>query len=106
MSSLLKELKKRRLELKFKQSDMMARIGFSKQQYNHLERKGNPRLETLELVAKGLNSEIMLVPLDKVTAVKALLEDSGDNHLEQTGKNENLEDDPWNDILSNDEADS
>ena len=50
MSSLLKELKKRRLELKFKQSDMMARIGFSKQQYNHLERKGNPRLETLELV--------------------------------------------------------
>jgi len=47
MSALLIELKKRRLELKFKQSDMMSRIGFSKQQYNHLERKGN-RVDKVE----------------------------------------------------------
>jgi hypothetical protein len=48
----------------------------------------------------------MLVPLDKVAAVKALLEDSGDHRLKQTGENASLEDDPWRDILSNDEVDS
>ncbi len=106
MSSLLSQIKKRRLALGFKQTDMQERVGIMRQVYQRLESRGNPRLATLELVATGLNSEIMLVPLDKVAAVKALLEDSGDNQLEQTGKNESLEDDPWNDILSNDETDS
>lgn len=106
MSSLLNQIKKRRLALGFKQIDMQERVGIMRQVYQRLESKGNPRLTTLELVATGLNSEIMLVPLDKVAAVKALLEDSGDNQLEQTAKTESLEDDPWNDILSNDETDS
>ena len=102
MSALLIELKKRRLELKFKQSDMMTRIGFSKQQYNHLERKGNPRLETLELVAKGLNSEIMLIPKEKVNAVKALLNNSGVDNNESQKASENLDDELWSDVLGDD----
>ena len=102
MSSLLIDLKKRRLELKFKQSDMMGRIGFSKQQYNHLERKGNPRLETLELVAKGLNSEIMLIPKEKVNAVKALLNNSGVDNNESQKTSENLDDELWSDVLGDD----
>ena len=102
MPSLLIELKKRRLELKFKQSDMMGRIGFSKQQYNHLERKGNPRLETLELVAKGLNSEIMLIPQEKVNAVKALLQNPAADKRESEKMNENLGDDLWSDVLGDD----
>ena len=102
MSSLLIEFKKRRLELKFKQSDMMTRIGVSKQQYNHLERKGNPRLETLELVAKGLNSEIMLIPKEKVNAVKALLNNSGVDNNESQKASENLDDELWSDVLSDD----
>ena len=81
---------------------MMTRIGFSKQQYNHLERKGNPRLETLELVAKGLNSEIMLIPKEKVDAVKALLNNSGVDNNESQKASENLDDELWSDVLSDD----
>ena len=106
MYSLLKQIKKRRLALGFKQSDMHKRIGIMRQVYHRLESKGNPRLATLELVATGLNSELMLVPLEKAAAVKALLEYSSDSKLEKTSENESQEDDPWNDILSNDEADS
>lgn len=106
MSSLLKQIKERRLALGFKQTDMQERVGIMRQVYQRLESKGNPRLTTLELVATGLNSEIMLVPLEKVAAVRALLEDSSDTQLEQTNENESLENDPWNDILGNDEADS
>ncbi len=43
---------------------MMLRIGMSRQQYKRLESKGNPRLDTLDLVAKGLRVEVMLVPQD------------------------------------------
>ena len=103
MSSLLIEIKKRRLELKFKQSDMEGRIGFSKQQYNHLERKGNPRLETLELVAKGLNSELMLIPQDKVNAVKAMLKKNDANNSHSESMDESLDDDLWSDVLGDDE---
>ena len=102
MPSLLRELKKRRLKLKLKQSDMMQRIGFSKQQYNHLELKGNPRLETLELVAKGLKSEIMLIPQEKVNAVKALLKNTGTHTGESEKAGENMDDDLWSDILGDD----
>ncbi len=73
MDSILQQLKKRRLALGLKQNDMMLRIGISRQQYQHLESKGNPRLNTLELIAKGLNSELMLIPKEKLSAVQAVL---------------------------------
>ncbi len=97
--SLLQQLKKRRLKLGLKQKDMMMRIGISRQQYQRLESRGNPRLDTLELIAKGLNSELMLIPKEKVRAVMAVLENS-----EQTkdNKRKNLSDDPWQNILEND----
>ncbi|RPI66658.1 MAG: XRE family transcriptional regulator [Geobacteraceae bacterium] len=72
--ALLKQLKKRRKQLGLKQIDMMMRIGVSRQQYQRLESKGNPRLDTLELIAKGLNSELMFIPKEKVNAVIAVLE--------------------------------
>ena len=53
MKSLLNQLKKRRIELGLKQHDMLLRIGVSRQQYQQLESRGNPRLDTLELVARG-----------------------------------------------------
>jgi len=56
---------------------MMLRIGISRQQYQRLESKGNPRLNTLELIAKGLNSTLMLIPEEKVRLVEALLENDG-----------------------------
>lgn len=110
ISPLLEQLKKRRLTLGLKQIDMMMRIGVSRQQYQRLESKGNPRLDTLELVAKGLNSELMLIPKEKLRVVKAVLESSepdlplGQKTSEQAvdEKKKNLSDDPWQNILGDD----
>jgi transcriptional regulator with XRE-family HTH domain len=74
MSILLEQLKKRRIALGLKQNDMLLRIGISRQQYQRLESKGNPRLDTLELISKGLKSELMLISQEKLLAVKAVLE--------------------------------
>ena len=62
MNSLLEQVKKRRIALALKQHDMMLRVGISRQQYQRLESKGNPRLDTLELIVKGLKSELLLIP--------------------------------------------
>ena len=56
---------------------MMLRVGVSRQQYQRLESKGNPRLNTLELVANGLNGEVVLIPKEKLEAVNAVLEGRG-----------------------------
>ena len=96
MNYILKQLKKRRLELGFKQKDMLLRIGLSRQQYQHLESKGNPRLDTLELIAKGLNCELMLIPKEKVIAVNAVLEKT------KNEQDKNLLKDPWQDLLGRD----
>jgi transcriptional regulator with XRE-family HTH domain len=110
-NSLLKQLKKRRLELGLKQIDMMMRVGVSRQQYQRLESKGNPRLDTLELIAKGLNSELMLIPKEKVNTVFAVLESveteqkPGQKPSDQTlaSKRKNLSDDPWQNLLEDDQ---
>lgn len=57
----------RRLALGLKQKDMLLRIGISRQQYQHLESRGNPGLNTLALIAKGLKSELMLIPEEKLS---------------------------------------
>jgi transcriptional regulator with XRE-family HTH domain len=108
---LLQQLKKRRKALGLKQSDMMMRIGVSRQQYQRLEAKGNPRLDTLELIAKGLNGELMLIPKEKVSAVIAVLENveserkpvqklSGQT---MTHEKKSLSDDPWQNLLDDDQ---
>ncbi len=103
--SLLQQFKKRRLELGLKQKDMMMRIGVSRQQYQRLESKGNPRLDTLELIAKGLNCELMLVPREKMQAVESVLENI-DTVLASNQATDNqkksLSDDPWQDMFEDD----
>lgn len=108
-SAILDQIKQRRLQLGLKQSDMMLRIGVSRQQYQHLEAKGNPRLDTLDLVAQGLNSELMLIPKERVAAVKALLAqaeyESGSKQLPAESRGiiavsqKTLIDDPWQGLL-------
>ncbi|MDA1372637.1 MAG: helix-turn-helix transcriptional regulator [Proteobacteria bacterium] len=110
MKPLLKQIKKRRLTLGLKQNDMPLRVGISRQQYQRLEAKGNPRLDTLELIMKGLNSEIMLIPKEKLSAVLAILE-TDDTELpnkpsalttkseKATNDKQALSDDPWQDLL-------
>ena len=111
MQSLLKQIKKRRLDLALKQRDMMLRIGISRQQYQRLESKGNPRLDTLELITKGLKSELLLIPEEKINAVLAVLADDNLPSIgtptkpnEPTkGQSKSLPDDPWQGLLGNDE---
>lgn len=99
MSALLQQLKKRRKSLDLKQNDMMLRVGMSRQQYQRLESKGNPRLDTLELTAKGLKSELMLIPYEKLAAVKAVLENNDSNTKQLKEKVSTIADAPWKDIL-------
>jgi transcriptional regulator with XRE-family HTH domain len=107
MFSLLQQLKNRRKHLNLTQSDMLLRIGVSRQQYQKLESKGNPRLDTLGLIAKGLNSELMLIPNEKLRAVQALLDSTVDGIVdgivdspEDTAP---LSDNPWQGMLDGDD---
>lgn len=106
MAHLLDQIKKRRIQLGLKQNDMMLRVGISRQQYQRLESKGNPRLDTLELIAKGLNSELVLIPKDKLYAVLAVLEsDLSESALptKKSSKDKPLSEDPWQGLLEDDE---
>ncbi len=96
-NSLIQQLKRRRLELGLKQNDMIMRVGMSRQQYQRLECKGNPRLNTLELIAKGLNSELMLIPKEKIGMVQTALET--DQKQTKAKQKKELSEDPWQDLL-------
>ena len=105
MSKMHDTLKKRRKELGLKQEDMMLRVGMSRQQYQRLESRGNPRLDTLELVAKGLKMEVMLIPQEKLRDVQDFLASKktlGEG-LKSTATGPavkpSAEDDPWGDLL-------
>ena len=83
----------------------MLRAGISRQQYQRLESKGNPRLDTLELIARALNSELMLIPKDKLGAVIAVLEQEASNETDNPTSedtNKSLDDDPWKGLLGDD----
>jgi transcriptional regulator with XRE-family HTH domain len=109
MKPLLKQLKKRRIDQNLKQKDMMLRVGISRQQYQRLESRGNPGLDTLELIAKGLNSELMLIPKEKLSEVRSVLErdiselSTRSTKRPQDKENRSLSDDPWQDLLGDDQ---
>ncbi|MCW8356428.1 MULTISPECIES: helix-turn-helix transcriptional regulator [Marinomonas] len=111
MINLLQQIKHRRLALKLKQNDMLMRVGISRQQYQRLEAKGNPRLDTLELIAKGLNSDVMLIPKEKLNAVLAVLESDGDNtslphkQPDHSDEQKKLSDDLWKGLLEDGDED-
>ena len=92
------QIKQRRLALGLKQKDMKMRIGMDQQQYQSIEADGNPRLNTLALIAEGLEAELMLVPKNKARAVQQLLK--GEVQEERHGADpEAVEDDPWSGLL-------
>lgn len=101
MSTLHHQLKRRRHELGLTQADMKMRVGVSRQQYQKLETSGNPRLDTLELIAQGLKSTVMLIPQEKLAAVMAILEGDapaarGADHSGLSEPDSNpVADDPW-----------
>ncbi|MCJ8272650.1 MAG: helix-turn-helix domain-containing protein [Psychrosphaera sp.] len=108
MHPILEQIKQRRKSLALKQHDMMMRVGISRQQYQRLESKGNPRLDTLDLVSKGLNCELMLIPKEKLSAVKAILANEdiiiqSSSHDEGLFEENELANDPWKGLLPSDE---
>ncbi len=98
--NLLEQIKQRRIALQLKQKDMQMRIGVSRQQYQQIESKGNPRLDTLMLIAKGLNSELMLIPNEKKRQVLAILNE--DKAIKDDIQR--LIDNPWQGLLEDMEA--
>jgi transcriptional regulator with XRE-family HTH domain len=98
---ILEQLKQRRKDLKLLQKDMLLRVGMTRQQYNQLENKGNPRLDTLTLLAKGLDMELMLIPKEKLGDVRLILEGRARiTSAAEDGNDETaLPDDPWHNIL-------
>lgn len=107
MHSLLTQIKNRRMALALKQHDMRLRVGMSRQQYQRLESKGNPRLDTLELIAKGLKSELLLIPQEKLNAVLTVLAEDTKASTEPSKSaketNKSLNEDPWQGLLGDDE---
>ncbi len=103
MKSLRRQLKTRRTQLGMKQHDMFLRVGISRQQYQQIESKGNPRLNTLELIAKGLKSEILLIPQEKLSAVKSILKGEPLMQGSHAKEGKSLSDDPWQGLLGDDE---
>lgn len=93
---LLPQIKARRLQLGLQQKDMKLRIGMNQQQYQRIESGGNPRLSTLELVAEGLDAELLLVPKNRIRAVKALLRHGGNEPL---SVGDDSHEDPWSEVL-------
>lgn len=73
MNKLLKCLKDRRIVLKLTQADAARLVGMGRQQYSRLENKGNPRLDTLELLSAGLKGRIMFIPDKSRAGVERVL---------------------------------
>lgn len=103
LGSLHQQLKQRRLSLGLKQSDMLMRVGMSRQQYQRLESQGNPRLDTLELVAKGLNGQVVFIPQEKLSEVMVMLNQKQHEPSQHHENSLPLADDPWQGLLGDSE---
>lgn len=84
-TTLLNQIRERREALGLQIQEMPLRAGLTRQQYGKIEAGGNPRLNTLDQIAEGLDSVLLLVPKDKVDAVKrALASDEPNLHGSST----------------------
>lgn len=105
MNKLLSQIKHRRVSLGLKQADMQMRVGISRQQYQYIESKGNPRLDTLELVAQGLNAQLMLIPTEKIEQVKAILDGTQINkQVDSLETEQDVVNNPWQGLLGEAES--
>lgn len=73
-TTLLDQIRKRRLALGLQIQQMPLRAGLTRQQYGKIEAGGNPRLTTLDQIAEGLDASLLLVPKSKLAAVQRILD--------------------------------
>jgi transcriptional regulator with XRE-family HTH domain len=74
-TTLLHQIRERREALGLQIQEMPLRAGLTRQQYGKIEAGGNPRLNTLDQIAEGLDAVLVLVPKDKLEAVQRALGD-------------------------------
>lgn len=96
---LIEQIIQRRNALGWKQSQLASLLGMSRQQVQRIEAGGNPRLDTLNLVSKGLECQLMLVPQNKVHLVQAILSGQETGNVTNKEGSGKLSDDPWSDLL-------
>jgi transcriptional regulator with XRE-family HTH domain len=108
-STVLTQIKRRRLQLGLKGTDMPLRVGLNRQQYGKIEKDGNPSLATLDKIAEGLDATLMLIPKELARQVEQLLEagparaelryatDRSMPSASDAGVKETIED-PWQDL--------
>lgn len=72
-TTLLGQIIRRRLTLKIRSSDMPLLAGINRQQYEKIEKGGNPSLVTLDKIAEGLDAELMLIPKEKMGEIRRVL---------------------------------
>ena len=104
-TTLLHQIRERREALGLKIQEMPLRAGLTRQQYGKIEAGGNPRLNTLDQIAEGLDAVLVLVPKDKLEAVQRAL--GGESQITEAnprsvqpelfGSNES--DNPWGETL-------
>lgn len=98
---LLKEIKVRRESLGIKTSAMLLLAGIRRQQYEKIEKSGNPSLRTLDKIVEGLDAEMMLIPKEHIAAVRTLLSTESSVPFKYEPRKITLEDfdreitDPW-----------
>lgn len=99
--TLHEQLKQRRKALGLQQATLYLRIGMNQQQYQRVEAGGNARLDTLQLIARGLDAELMLIPQEKLAAVQAVLagETAAPPALVPSAASSASSDDPWAGLL-------
>lgn len=108
-STVLTQIKRRRLQLGLKGTDMPLRVGLNRQQYGKIEKDGNPSLATLDKIAEGLDATLMLIPKELARQVEQLLEagptrtalhyatERPTSSASGSGVKETIED-PWQDL--------
>jgi transcriptional regulator with XRE-family HTH domain len=72
-TTLLRQISERRKSLDVRTSDMPTLAGINRQQYEKIEKGGNPSLATLDRIAEGLDAELLLVPKEHINQVRNLL---------------------------------
>lgn len=72
-TTLLDQILKCRKALKIRSSDMPLLAGINRQQYEKIEKGGNPSLVTLDKISEGLDAELMLIPKEKMISVRQVL---------------------------------
>ena len=74
MNEILKSLKKRRLELKLKQSEFGSKLGMPQSHISKIEQGAtDPRLSTVTDMARLLDQELVLVPRELLPVIKPLI---------------------------------